>query len=75
MFVDVISCYIKVLHFVLNREVGDKGNITRIIDVQGCSTVNYLEHVVITITLDAQRRGDVNMILISPMGTRYTLLI
>ena len=35
--------------------------------------VNYIEHVQAVITLNATRRGDVTLYLISPMGTRSDL--
>ncbi len=35
------------------------------------SEVDKLEHVEVYVKLSAPRRGDVNMILISPAGTRY----
>ncbi|XP_035205895.1 neuroendocrine convertase 2-like [Stegodyphus dumicola] len=45
------------------------------IDTDACSgketEVNYLEHVQAIITLNATRRGDVTLFLISPMGTSY----
>lgn len=45
------------------------------IDTDACSgtetEVNYLEHVQAIVTLNATRRGDVTLFLISPMGTRY----
>ncbi|XP_054714386.1 neuroendocrine convertase 2-like [Uloborus diversus] len=48
------------------------------IDTDGCSgketEVNYLEHVQAIITLNATRRGDVTLFLISPMGTRSMIL-
>ncbi|RWS12479.1 Neuroendocrine convertase 2-like protein [Dinothrombium tinctorium] len=36
--------------------------------------VNYIEHVQAVITLNATRRGDVTLFLISPMGTRSMIL-
>lgn len=36
--------------------------------------VNYLEHVQAKITLTSQRRGDIQIFLTSPSGTRVTLL-
>ncbi|XP_066900797.1 neuroendocrine convertase 2 [Halyomorpha halys] len=42
---------------------------------QGTDTeVNYLEHVQAVITLNATRRGDVQLFLTSPMGTRSMIL-
>lgn len=42
--------------------------------VEHCKGVNYLEHVQAKITLTTQRRGDIQIILTSPAGTRVTLL-
>ena len=36
--------------------------------------VNYLEHVQAVVTLTAGRRGDVELFLTSPMGTRWVRL-
>ncbi|XP_055924538.1 neuroendocrine convertase 2-like [Argiope bruennichi] len=48
------------------------------IDTDACAgtetEVNYLEHVQAIITLNASRRGDVTLFLISPMGTRSMIL-
>jgi len=48
------------------------------IDTDACSgketEVNYLEHVQAIVTLNATRRGDVTLFLISPMGTRSMIL-
>lgn len=39
---------------------------------QGQDTeINYLEHVQAVITVNATRRGDLELFLTSPMGTRY----
>lgn len=44
------------------------------IDTSSCagkkSEVNYIEHIQAVITLNATRRGDVTLFLVSPMGTR-----
>ncbi|KAK7601148.1 hypothetical protein V9T40_008589 [Parthenolecanium corni] len=42
--------------------------------VQQAGDINYLEHVQARITLDAKKRGDIRIILISPVGTRSVLL-
>ncbi|CAG0879561.1 unnamed protein product [Cyprideis torosa] len=39
-----------------------------------CINVNFLEHVQSKVTFSASRRGDIQMYLISPMGTRSMLL-
>lgn len=38
------------------------------------TAVNYLEHVQAVISVNATRRGDLEMFLISPMGTRSMIL-
>nr|CAG4636015.1 EOG090X02T5 [Eubosmina coregoni] len=48
------------------------------IDTRGCqgseTEVNYLEHVQAVISLNSSRRGDVEMFLTSPMGTKSMIL-
>lgn len=39
-----------------------------------CSNVRFLEHVQSKVTLSATRRGDIHIYLVSPHGTRSTLL-
>lgn len=39
-----------------------------------CESVNFLEHVQAKITLITQRRGDIQIYLSSPAGTKVTLL-
>ncbi|XP_013792295.2 furin-like protease 2, partial [Limulus polyphemus] len=39
-----------------------------------CEKVKFLEHVQAQITLSSTRRGDIHIYLISPMGTKSTLL-
>lgn len=36
--------------------------------------VNYLEHVQAVVTVNSTRRGDIEMFLTSPMGTRSMIL-
>lgn len=47
------------------------------IDTNACrgtdTEVNYLEHVQAVITANSSRRGDLEMFLTSPMGTRFDL--
>lgn len=54
------------------------GKISVPLNTDGCEGtkhhVRYLEHVQARITLKASRRGDIQIYLISPMGTRSTLL-
>lgn len=42
--------------------------------VTECDGVEILEHVQAKLTIAAQRRGDLNIQLTSPMGTKVTLL-
>jgi len=54
------------------------GKITVHLYTDGCEGVQdhvkYLEHVQARITLTASRRGEIQIFLISPRGTRSTLL-
>uniref|UniRef100_A0A1L8DJ27 furin n=2 Tax=Nyssomyia neivai TaxID=330878 RepID=A0A1L8DJ27_9DIPT len=58
----------------LDRVIPPKGQITLTLTVEHCMGVNYLEHVQAKITLTSQRRGDIQIYLTSPAGTRVTLL-
>jgi len=55
-----------------------KGSLTLKLDTKACegldTQVDYLEHVQAVITLNSTRRGDVQMFLTSPMGTRSMIL-
>ena len=44
------------------------------VNVVECEDVQVLEHVVVTLSINTERRGDLNIQLISPAGTRVTLL-
>lgn len=64
-----------------NRNIPSNGKMTFNIQVDGCRTapemgkhVKYLEHVQARITLSATRRGELEIFLISPIGTRSCLL-
>ena len=63
---------------VLYRPVPMNGKISVPLHTDGCEgtkhEVKYLEHVQARITLKASRRGDIQIYLTSPMGTRSTLL-
>lgn len=54
------------------------GNVEVALDFDGCrgsdSEVFYAEHVQAIVTLTASRRGEVEIYLTSPSGTRSTLL-
>lgn len=54
--------------------IPSKNHITLQLTVKHCSNVNYLEHVQAKITLTSQRRGDIQLYLRSPAGTKVTLL-
>jgi len=60
------------------RPVPMNGKISVPLYTDGCEgtqyEVRYLEHVQARITLKASRRGDIQIYLTSPMGTRSTLL-
>lgn len=54
------------------------GRIEVPLESNGCldtpSEVRFIEHVQATISLSASRRGDIEIFLVSPGGTRSTLL-
>jgi len=58
----------------LHRPIPINDSLVLTIDTRGCqgteTEVNYLEHVQAVISLNSTRRGDVEMFLTSPMGTR-----
>lgn len=60
------------------RPIPSDDNLLMEIDTDACigseSEVNYLEHVQAVVTLNATRRGDVTLYLISPSGTRSMIL-
>ncbi|XP_050679283.1 furin-like protease 1, isoforms 1/1-X/2 isoform X3 [Leptidea sinapis] len=56
------------------RAVPPRSSISLQLDVGTCPGVNYLEHVQARVSLSAARRGDLRIALISPAGTRATLL-
>ena len=65
----------------LYRNIPANGKMTFNLDVNGCKNshghndhVQYLEHVQARITLMATRRGELEIYLISPLGTRSCLL-
>ena len=43
-------------------------------EITDCDKVKYLEHVQVHVTLSATKRGDVQINLISPSGTKSTLI-
>ncbi|KAG4065803.1 hypothetical protein HA402_012481, partial [Bradysia odoriphaga] len=66
------KCEINAPH--LDKTIPPKGYITLQLTVQHCKGVNYLEHVQAKITLTSQRRGDIQIYLKSPAGTKVCLL-
>ena len=63
---------------VICRTVPVNGFIETDVDTDGCrgsgSEIRYLEHVEAVVTLSTSFRGQVQIFLISPAGTRSTLL-
>lgn len=59
------------------QKVTSDGSILVTIRTDACAgteyAVNYLEHVQAVISVNATRRGDLELFLTSPMGTRYEL--
>ncbi|CAL8111481.1 unnamed protein product [Orchesella dallaii] len=60
------------------RRVPSRGTLVLTLDTKACqgtdTEVNYLEHVQAVVTLNSTRRGDTNIYLTSPMGTRSMIL-
>ncbi|XP_037816406.1 furin-like protease 1 isoform X2 [Lucilia sericata] len=65
-------CEINAPH--VDKVIPPKGHITLQLSVKNCLNINFLEHVQAKITLTSQRRGDIQLNLISPAGTKVTLL-
>lgn len=65
-------CEINAPH--LDKQIPPRTKVTLQLLVEHCMGVNYLEHVQAKITLTSQRRGDIQIFLTSPSGTRVTLL-
>lgn len=63
---------------LLYRKIPSDNAIYIKIDTDACkgtdTEVNYLEHVQAVVTANASRRGDLEMFLTSPMGTRSMIL-
>ncbi|KAB7505085.1 Furin-like protease 1, isoform 1-CRR, partial [Armadillidium nasatum] len=59
---------------VSHRLIPQKSYVTLTLEVSDCPGVNYLEHVQSKVTLIADRRGDIQIFLVSPAGTRSNLL-
>ncbi|ODM89572.1 Neuroendocrine convertase 2 [Orchesella cincta] len=60
------------------RRIPSRGTLVLKLDTKACqgtdTEVNYLEHVQAVVTLNSTRRGDTNIYLTSPMGTRSMIL-
>ncbi|KAL1139588.1 hypothetical protein AAG570_006570 [Ranatra chinensis] len=57
-----------------DKVIPAKSSVTLQLNVKECAGVNYLEHVQAKITLSSLRRGDIEIQLTSPAGTKTTLL-
>jgi len=66
------KCEVSAPH--INKGIPPKGTLSLKLNVKDCTGVNYLEHVQAKITLMSQRRGDLQIQLTSPAGTKSTLL-
>lgn len=57
-----------------HSQIPSRGSLVLKLDTQACvggeTEVNYLEHVQAVMTLNSTRRGEVEIFLNSPMGTR-----
>ncbi|RXG58688.1 Furin-like protease 1, isoform 1-CRR, partial [Armadillidium vulgare] len=58
----------------IDKLIPQKSYVTLTLEVSDCPGVNYLEHVQSKVTLIADRRGDIQIFLVSPAGTRSNLL-
>ena len=62
------------MYLFIFREIPSDRSISLKIKTDACAgteyAVNYLEHVQAVITINSTRRGDVELFLTSPMGTR-----
>lgn len=60
------------------REVTSENSLLLKITTNACkgsdTEVNYLEHVQAVVTVNSTRRGDLEMFLTSPMGTKSMIL-
>ncbi|XP_063696789.1 furin-like protease 1 isoform X2 [Culicoides brevitarsis] len=69
---DQQRCEINAPH--LDKQIPPKSRLKLQLTVQHCKGVNFLEHVQAKISLTSQRRGDIQIYLTSPAGTKVTLL-
>lgn len=76
MEIDNLGTALIIISFFIytRRPIPNNGSLVLTLDTRSCqgseTEVNYLEHVQAVISLNSTRRGDVEMFLISPMGTR-----
>lgn len=66
------KCEVSAPH--MGRPIPPKSQLTLELHVKECSGVNFLEHVQAKVSLMASRRGDLQIQLTSPQGTKSTLL-
>uniref|UniRef100_A0A0P4WFA9 furin n=1 Tax=Scylla olivacea TaxID=85551 RepID=A0A0P4WFA9_SCYOL len=66
------SCDVEAPH--LDKLIPQKSYVSLELDVTDCPGVNFLEHVQAKVSLSADRRGDIEIYLASPAGTKSTLL-
>ncbi|CAH1965222.1 unnamed protein product [Acanthoscelides obtectus] len=66
------KCEIPAPHLL--KPIPAKSVVVLQLQVKECEGVEVLEHVQAKLTIFSQRRGDLNIQLTSPMGTRVTLL-
>ena len=58
----------------MSRVIPPRSQVQLQLDVRECEGVSVLEHVQARVSLTAQRRGDLQIVLTSPAGTRAVLL-
>nr|XP_033330920.1 furin-like protease 1 isoform X1 [Megalopta genalis] len=66
------KCEVSAPH--MGRPIPPKSQLVLELNVKECSGVNFLEHVQAKVSLMATRRGDLQIQLTSPQGTKSTLL-
>lgn len=66
------KCEVTASH--VDKLIPQKSFVTLELDVVDCPGVSYLEHVQAKVSLTADRRGDLEIYLSSPSGTKSTLL-
>ncbi|CAL4066188.1 unnamed protein product, partial [Meganyctiphanes norvegica] len=66
------KCEVEAPH--IDKLIPQKSFVTLELEVKDCPGVNYLEHVQAKVSLTADRRGEIEIYLTSPAGTKSTLL-